>query len=212
MAESLSYRAPTAVREAEIRERGSRFRARIVPVREERGAKAELERIREEEPSATHHCWAWRLGWPAAARSSDAGEPSGTAGAPILRAVEAAGVSDCLLVVSRWFGGTKLGRGGLVRAYGAAARACLERAALVERVETRRVVVELPYERMGGLERLLGSGEVVVREQSFGESVRLELEVASKRLAWLLAELANLGSAVRATPFEDDRSRRANSW
>ncbi|MDX1643936.1 MAG: YigZ family protein, partial [Thermoanaerobaculia bacterium] len=204
-------RAPSTISEAEIRERGSRFRARIVPVRDEPGAKAELERIRQDEPSATHHCWAWRLGWPATARSSDAGEPSGTAGAPILRAVEAAGVSDCLLVVSRWFGGTKLGRGGLVRAYGAAARACLERAALVERTETRRVVVELPYDRMGGLERRLGSEEVVVREQSFGESVRLELEIESGRLAWLLAELANLGPSVRARAVEEERASREDS-
>ena len=71
-------------------------------------------------PDATHHCFAWRLGWPPAERAADAGEPAGTAGQPILRALRGAGLTDVVVVVVRWFGGTKLGKGGLARAYAGA--------------------------------------------------------------------------------------------
>lgn len=212
MAEGSSYETPAQAAEAEIRRRGSRFRARLVPVGDERAAKASLDRVRDEERSATHHCWAWRLGWPPMERSSDAGEPSGTAGAPILRAIESAGVSDCLLVVSRWFGGTKLGRGGLVRAYGAVARACLEGADLSERVETRRLLLEFPYERTGDVERLLGSERVTIRERSFGEGVLLEVELEVGRLEPLRAALADLGPELRVTVLDQPESRGGDSW
>ena len=71
-------------------------------------------------PTPPHHCWAWRLGAPPRERSSDAGEPAGTAGVPMLQVLRGAGLSDVLAVVVRWFGGTKLGKGGLARAYAAA--------------------------------------------------------------------------------------------
>lgn len=191
-----AYPTPASPAEAELRERGSRFLARLVPVEGEAAAEAELEAIRQARGSATHQCWAWRLGWPPAERSSDAGEPAGTAGVPILRALQGAGVSDCLLVVSRWFGGTKLGKGGLARAYAAAAAACLEGARLVERVDTTRFEVELPYDRLGGLERLLDAPWVTIREQRFGERVRFELEVETRRADSFRAAVADLGRAV----------------
>jgi hypothetical protein len=80
------------------------------------GAAAAIEAAHRD---ASHCCWAWRLGAPPRERCSDAGEPGGTAGPPILRALQTAELADALLVVVRWFGGTKLGKGGLVRAYGA---------------------------------------------------------------------------------------------
>lgn len=192
-----AYRIPSSPAEAEFRERGSRFVARLVPVQDAAAAEAEIERLREERRTATHHCWAWRLGWPPAERSSDAGEPTGTAGEPMLRVLRGAGVSDCLLVVSRWFGGTKLGKGGLARAYAAASKLSLEAARLVERVDTTRFEVELPYERLGGLERLLDAPWVAIREQDFGERVRFELEVETRRAKAFRAAVADLGPAVR---------------
>lgn len=196
-ADPAVYRTPSSPVEAELRERGSRFAARLVPVQDAAAAEAEIERLREARRTATHHCWAWRLGWPAGERSSDAGEPAGTAGEPILRVLRGAGASDCLLVVSRWFGGTKLGKGGLARAYTAAAAACLEGARLVERVDTTRFAVELPYDRLGGLERLLDAPWVTIREQRFAERVRFELEVETRRAESFRAAVADLGPAVR---------------
>jgi uncharacterized YigZ family protein len=207
-----AYRAPSKAAEAELRERGSRFLARLVPVRREVLAREELERVSAAHRSATHHCWAWRLGWPPRERSADAGEPAGTAGPPILRTLQGAGVSDCLLVVSRWFGGTKLGKGGLARAYAGAARSCLAVAELVERVETIRVQLELPYDRLGGVERLLDSPGVAIRDQSFAERVRFELEVEARRAASFREALADLGSAVRLVEVRPGNSAGEKSW
>ena len=101
---------------------GSRFIATAVPVTSKDDAKRYLAEIHEEFFDATHHCYAYRLGMHGLNfRTADDGEPSGTAGKPILFALQKFGVSDVLLVVSRYFGGTKLGRGGLARAYAGAA-------------------------------------------------------------------------------------------
>src|SRR5687768_18408079 len=121
-----SYTAPAGESRAEIREKGSRFLAVIGPAADEAAAKARLATLEREFPDATHHCWAWRLGSPPRERSSDAGEPAGTAGVPILQVLRGAGLSDAQAVAVRWFGGTRLGKGGLARAYAAAAREALQ--------------------------------------------------------------------------------------
>jgi len=129
-----SYAAPLDESRAEIREKGSRFLAVIGPAMDEAAARAALGTLEREFPDATHHCWAWRLGSPARERSSDAGEPAGTAGIPMLQVLRGAGLSDVLAVVVRWFGGTKLGKGGLARAYAAAAREALAALPVLEHV------------------------------------------------------------------------------
>lgn len=91
------------------------------------------------DPSATHNCWAWRIGDDY--RSSDDGEPGGTAGRPILATIDGHGVDHVMVVVTRYYGGTKLGTGGLVRAYGGAASKCLDRAQVVEEVPMIEVSV-----------------------------------------------------------------------
>ena len=103
----------------------SRFLAQAVAVDSADGAQAALAPLGD--PAATHNCWAWRVGTQY--RSSDDGEPAGTAGRPILAAIDGQGCDQVLVVVTRWFGGIKLGAGGLVRAYGGAAAECLRRAA-----------------------------------------------------------------------------------
>ena len=104
--------------------KGSRFLADAVPVADEARALAVVEGVRAEHPDASHHCWAYRLEG-GRERADDDGEPRDSAGAPILRHLQGADLADVVVVVTRWFGGTKLGRGGLVRAYGAAAAAVL---------------------------------------------------------------------------------------
>jgi uncharacterized YigZ family protein len=111
--------------------RHSRFLAQAEPVTSLAEIDLALERLCR--PQASHHCWAWRLG--ESYRSSDDGEPAGTAGRPILAAIDGQGLRDVLVVVSRWFGGIKLGSGGLVRAYGGTAAECL-------RLASRRLLVE----------------------------------------------------------------------
>jgi uncharacterized YigZ family protein len=191
-----SYLAPAGESRAEIREKGSRFLAVIGPAADEAAAKAVLAALQGELPDATHHCWAWRLGSPARERSSDAGEPAGTAGMPILQTLRGAGLSDVLAVVVRWFGGTKLGKGGLARAYAAASRAALALLPVVLRAATARIVVEVPYEKVGAVKRLLRPPEVELESEEYGAAARLVLAAHEERLGVLREALADLGIVV----------------
>ncbi len=190
------YRAPEGPASAELRDKGSRFLAELVPAASEAEAREALADIERRRTGATHHCWAWRLGWPARERSADAGEPSGTAGAPILRALQGAGVSDALVVVTRWYGGVKLGRGGLVRAYGGAAAECLAAASLVERRETAGYVLTIPYDRSGPAERLLAAPGLAVVRRAFGERVEMVLDVAVAASVSFVQAVAVIGRGV----------------
>jgi uncharacterized YigZ family protein len=187
------YLAAADSAEAELRERGSRFLALLVPVGGEEAAGATLEEIRRLHRGATHHCWAWRLGPLARERSSDDGEPAGTAGEPILRVLRGAALSDVLVVVVRWFGGVKLGKGGLARAYSGACGLVLERTATVRRIETILLRVSLPYERLGAVKRLAEAPGRRLRSESYGEEVVMEIEVELPALLEFESALADLG-------------------
>jgi uncharacterized YigZ family protein len=189
-----SYRAPLAESRAEIREKGSVFLAVIGPAADEAAAKAFLIRLEKEFPDATHHCWAWRLGVPARERGADAGEPAGTAGVPILQVLRGAGLADVMAVVVRWFGGTKLGKGGLARAYAGAAREALQGLPVAVRVPTVRLAVEVPYEKVGAVKRLLRPPEIELAAEEYGASARLVLAVHEEREGALREALAELGA------------------
>jgi uncharacterized YigZ family protein len=133
---------PARPAEHTLKDRGSRFLARVLTAPTHERAAEHLAGLRKDEWDATHHCWACFC--EGMARSSDDGEPSGSAGAPILRQIEARELMGVLVVVARWYGGTKLGVGGLVRAYGDAASAALDAAGSVRR--TRRVSVRVSFD------------------------------------------------------------------
>jgi uncharacterized YigZ family protein len=191
-----SYPAPAGESRAEIREKGSRLLAVIGPAADEAAAKAIFSSLQREFADATHHCWAWRLGSPPRERSSDAGEPAGTAGVPILQVLRGAGLSDALAVVVLWFGGVKLGKGGLARAYAAAAREALQGLPVAVRVPTARLAVEVPYEKVGAVKRLLRPPEIELESEEYGAAARLVLAVHQERLAALREALADLGVVV----------------
>lgn len=170
--------------------RGSRFLATLEAARDRREAGARVAAIRAEFPDARHHGYAWRLGpdggdW----YFCDDGEPAGSTGRPILQQLERKDLTDCVLVVTRWFGGTKLGVGGLVRAYGAAARAAVEAAPLRRVVPSRRVAIRFPYACSGAVEALLAADQLRPAAAEYGPTVRLELDVPLARLDAFLAEL-----------------------
>lgn len=140
--------------EVETRIRGSTFLALAAPARTEAEARRVLEDRSRAMHDATHHCSAWRLReglW----RANDAGEPSGSAGAPILAAIDGAGLVDCMVVVTRYFGGTKLGVGGLVRAYGEAAQEALALAPRRTGVPALRLRVSYAYAHTSAVMRAL---------------------------------------------------------
>ncbi len=179
-----------------MRELGSRFLAYLAPAPSPEAAKEFLEGLRKRFPDATHHCFAWRIGWPAAERAADAGEPSGTAGQPILRALSGAGVSDIVAVVVRWFGGTKLGKGGLARAYTAATQAALAGLPTRQELPRRRLRLTFPYERIGAIKRLVRAPAVELASESYGAEAEIVLAVVESEHAALLATLEELGIAV----------------
>ena len=137
------------------RTKGSRFIAAISPAQDVQAAEAFVASLRSEYDDASHHCFAWRLGPDGETfRSSDDGEPGGSAGRPILLQIEGHDLTDTVVVVTRYFGGTKLGVGGLVRAYGGAAGQALDRAEILITEITRTLHIEYPYECTGAVEAL----------------------------------------------------------
>lgn len=196
------YLAPAGIARSELREKGSRFLAIVEPVDDEQAARRRLKGLAVENSDATHVCWAWRIGQPPREGRSDAGEPAGTAGVPMLQVLRGAGLSDVLVAVVRWYGGVKLGKGGLARAYAQAVRQALEELPTAECIPTVSLEVLIPYTRFGEIKRVVHPPEVVITKQRYAEeSVQLTLEVAVDRLAWLRETLASLGAEV--TPPSD---------
>jgi uncharacterized YigZ family protein len=191
-----SYPSPAGEARAEIRDKGSVFLAILGPAADEEAAKARMAELAREFPDATHHCWAWRLGEPPRERAADAGEPSGTAGVPILQVLRGSGLSDVLAVVVRWYGGTKLGKGGLARAYAAAAREAAAGMPVTTRVPTARLSLRVPYERVGAVKRLVHPPEVELEREEYGEDALLVLVVHEEREKPLREALADLGLAL----------------
>jgi uncharacterized YigZ family protein len=154
---------------------------------------AELNAIEKKHFDASHHCWAFRLfaGGDLRQRSSDAGEPSGTAGKPILSALEGTDLLDTAIVVVRWFGGVKLGTGGLSRAYRDTASETLKRAEVLERYVYDRFRVRVPFDMLGAAYRLADPPHVLLTGEEFGEVNDFLFDVRRSRVqdfARILAE------------------------
>jgi uncharacterized YigZ family protein len=149
----------------------SEFLGIAFPASQDEAFFAELHRIGKKHFDATHHCWAFRLfaGGETRQRSSDAGEPSGTAGKPILAALEGADVHDVGVVVVRWYGGVKLGTGGLARAYRETAAETLRIAPLADRFIYARYEVIVPYEMLSVVYRLVAPPDIVLIGENFGD-------------------------------------------
>lgn len=196
-----AYWVPAAAGEAELREKGSRFLAVVAPAGDEAAAHSVIDRLNAEHRDATHVCFAWRLGWPPAERAADAGEPHGTAGPPMLRVLQGEGLSDVVAVVVRWFGGVKLGKGGLARAYAGAVRQALADLRTIEQVPTEELTVEVAYDRLGAVQRLLDPPKVELVHSDYGETVRLALRVQRPALPALVTALADAGVKPSAGRF-----------
>jgi uncharacterized YigZ family protein len=177
---------------AEVEDRGSRFLCTLRRVADEGAARDLVATLRREHWDARHHCSAFVLGPDGALqRSSDDGEPAGTAGGPMLEVLKGAGVSDVAAVVSRWFGGTLLGAGGLVRAYGDAVRAALVEAGTLRRSLLTELALDLDHADAGRVEGELRSRGVRVLDVAYDARVRLLLAAAP-------GEVDRLGEVVAA--------------
>ena len=200
-----AYRTLAAAVRAEIEPiQGSRFVADAAPASDAEAALALVERIQAEFPGATHHCWAYRLP-PSGVeyRTSDAGEPRGSAGVPILKRIEGTGLVGVAVVVTRWFGGTKLGVGGLVRAYGAAAAAALAAARVIDVTPARAWVVRYPYECERNVQALLAARSWRAVDAAYGAEITLRFLIPEHDTARFQASFAD-ATAGRAEIRADE--------
>jgi uncharacterized YigZ family protein len=186
---------------------GSRFLAHAARADDAATAMAIVEAVRAEHGDARHHCFAWRLSSdPRDVRSCDADEPAGSAGVPILRRIEGRELEAVVVVVTRWFGGTKLGVGGLMRAYGGAAAACLELAEIVR--EERTFAVELVHDvqTTGAIDGLLRAARAEVTSAHFAEAVqrRVRIPVATFAAFAVAFRDATRGKGVIVRDADDD--------
>jgi len=184
----VAYRTVAGRGQAEVVIRKSRFIANVAPVTSEEEAWAFIAEIRSAHAEATHNCFAFTAG--GVQRMSDDGEPSGTAGRPIVDVLEKQGLSDTAIVVTRYFGGILLGAGGLVRAYSQAAAAGVEAAGVAEAITAVDLRIRVDYGLLGKVQYLLQQRGALTLNSQFGSEVVLEFRVRSADRAAVAAELA----------------------
>lgn len=168
---------------SELRVQGSRFLATALPTETPEAAEQFVEVQRKRYHDATHNCFAYRLGVDGGhVRFNDDGEPSGTAGKPILAALEKTGLTDVTVVVTRYFGGTKLGTGGLARAYGEVAEQALARGGIVTRHVMARIEASFPHSHTGHVMHVVSTVGARILETTYDEEVHLTLEIRASLL------------------------------
>jgi uncharacterized YigZ family protein len=195
MASSARYPVPAARARVEEIILRSRFITTAAPVTNVDEAKAFIAEIRAEFPDATHNCYAFAAGPPgstAMAGMSDDGEPSGTAGRPMLAVVLGSGIGDLAVVVTRYYGGTKLGTGGLVRAYSGGVKAVLEVLPVREKVAYATLLATGPYSYVTPVDRLLPEYEATVISRDFAADVTWQIQAPEEKVAGLAAALVEL--------------------
>lgn len=192
MADAARYPVPGARTRTEQTIDRSRFIGTIERVSTVEEAQAFIREMNAEFADATHNCWAYVVGAPGSTSRigmSDAGEPHGTAGRPMLTVLLHAGIGDVAAVVTRYYGGIKLGTGGLVKAYGGAVQHALDAVPRVERVDYVEIGVTLPYTSIATARRLLGAYEAELVGEEYAADVRFTLRLPESRVNELRAAL-----------------------
>lgn len=182
--------------ETSFRDRGSKFIGYLFPVDTKPAFEAQLEQIKSQYPNATHHCYAWRIN-PAQLKefAQDDGEPSGTAGLPILNQLKSFEVVNAGIVVVRYYGGTNLGKSGLIQAYEAAAEECLQKTELKSIQLIWKVKITYPYAEQNTIEKLMHQFQLKELDSTYTENITLILGCPlenSKKFKNRLAQLKHL--------------------
>lgn len=173
-----TYRTIAAQSDGLFKDNGSRFIAKAYPVETEAEVKAIVDSLKKEYYDARHHCYAYRLGLDGSKyRANDDGEPSGSAGRPILGQIDSAGLSDILVVVVRYFGGIKLGIPGLIRAYKTSTSDAISSAEIVEKIAGRNWRIDFDYMAMNSVMKTVKDMALPQKNQDFGERCSMEVRV-----------------------------------
>ena len=178
----------------------SRFQAFAVPVENEQAVKDFLEQYKD--ISTTHQCWAWKIGHNV--RFNDDGEPSGTAGRPILATIEGNELPNVLVLVNRWYGGVKLGTGGLVRAYGGTAGQCLLLAEKIELIEKKKVHFACQFNEWAIFQYELNSQQIEFNEQYTADGVLVEALLQVHQIEALALKIQDVTRGREALKIVDD--------
>jgi uncharacterized YigZ family protein len=199
------YRVPARVHRVEETIQRSRFHTALAHAPTAEAAHAFVAGERDATPDATHHCWAFVAGPPGSTTHigmSDDGEPHGTAGRPMLTTLLHGDVGEVVAVCTRWYGGVKLGTGGLSRAYAGGVKLALGSLPTAVKVERVAVLLTIGYADVDAVQRLLAELEVVVEAEEYGADVRYTCAVPAAELDALAARAADLtsGSAVLRRP------------
>jgi uncharacterized YigZ family protein len=191
--ESDTYKTINASAEGIYKEKGSRFVSIAIPVSNQEETKPLIDNIRKEHHLARHHCFAYMIGherniW----RVNDDGEPSGTAGRPIMGQINSFGLTNLIIVVSRYFGGTLLGVSGLINAYRTAASSALESAEIVERTVQEYYEIRYPYISMNDVMRILKEENIGQTGQAFDLECRILLNFRLSAKEKILSRLSRI--------------------
>ena len=185
----------TAICEINIQK--SRFIGYIRRISTEDEAKSVIEAVSKEHWKANHHCFAYCIGDDNhLQKASDNGEPSGTAGVPILEVIKKRQLRDTLIIVTRYFGGIKLGAGGLIRAYSKAASTAIEASGIVERLPMKLFSVTIDYSLYGTIENVIRDTMYLIRDTQFTENVTIKVAVRSEQIDRFLEWITNISNGA----------------
>jgi len=190
------YSTPANRQRFEIEIKRSRFITTVIPVQDKTAAMTQIDSVRQEFPDANHHCWAMIAGAPLDTHQqeqNDDGEPKGTAGKPMLNVLLHSGMGNLVVIVTRYFGGIKLGAGGLVRAYSSSVSGALLQITTITQYVSVRCLLELPYSQLDILEHWLKTGNIMILDREFSDNVVLTLDVPETEVAELRDKAAELG-------------------
>ena len=191
------YPIPAELFRSEIDVKHSRFITTIVKTDTPEAALTFISRIKQEFPDASHNCWAYLIGAPGSTDRiglSDDGEPHGVAGKPMFTTLQHSGLGDITAIVTRYFGGTKLGKGGMVKAYTEAVKTALEQLKITEKIDWVELSVKVGYQLLGNIERLLPEFEAELLDKEFAEKIRIKLKLPAENLAALCTRLTDISS------------------
>lgn len=192
----MLYPIPSEQASAEIEIKKSRFIAYAKGISSREEGMQWLDELKSKYPDARHHCWAYLLGNPSCAANAgmgDDGEPSGTAGKPILNVLQHKGVGDIMIVVVRYFGGVKLGAGGLTRAYGQAAQAVMEVLPTEQQVEKTLVLVNCDFSQEQQVRHWLQQSQGEILNTDYQQQVFIEAEVPSDSITSFQSSMQAMG-------------------
>lgn len=189
------YPIPAGFQRCEIEVERSRFITSLEPAATPEAALAFIARLKQEFPDANHNCWAYLIGPPGSSDRiglSDDGEPHGAAGKPMLTVVQHGNIGDIVVVVTRYFGGIKLGKGGMVKAYTHAVQTALAQLKRAEKIDLQESKICFDYSYLKSIERLLGDSEVEIIDRQFSDLVCLHLKFPVEQKINLQKQLTNL--------------------